>query len=91
MNTLYGDTKKEIEINLLCVNRQMFRNKIEALMVNKKLTIIEAIEEYCVEKNVDVEDIISLLDSNLKTKLEEYAHKYKLFKAEYRIKNQLPI
>ena len=72
------------------MNRQIFKNKIEAMMMNSKLNVIEAIEEYCGEKEVDVEDVYNLIDQNLKDKIEEYAIQRNLFKMEYR-EPQLPI
>jgi hypothetical protein len=90
LNNIYGESKEEIEKNLLFMNRQIFKNNIEALMMNSKLNIVESIEEYCSEKGVDVEDIFNLIDQGIKDKLEEYAIQRNLFKMEYR-EPQLPI
>jgi hypothetical protein len=77
---LYGESKLEIEENLSVLNKKKFKDKIEYYMINQKLNIIESIEEYCDEHQIDVTEIISLLDSNLKNKIREYAFTKNLVK-----------
>lgn len=90
MDNIYGTTKEEISKNLLQYNRLLFKNEIEALMMNHKLNIIDAIEMYCLNHEVEIENLMNLIEGSLKDKLEEYAIQRNLFKAAYR-KPQLPI
>lgn len=87
---LYGETKEDVEKNLLNVNRSRFRSYVEGMMLEEKLSILDAIFAYCEEYNVDVEDVQSFIDGNVKSKLEEYAIVHNLLKHE-KNSSQLPI
>jgi hypothetical protein len=70
---MYGDTKNDIERNLLLINRSNFRSSLEKLMHDDRINIIEAIVEFCKMNTLDIEDVQSLIDPFLKEKIEECA------------------
>jgi hypothetical protein len=65
-----------------------FSFAIDSMVANTDYTYIEAIIEYCKKTGLEVEVAASLINSNLKTKIESQAMEQNLLKVK---SNKLPI
>ena len=65
-----------------------FAKAIEALVANNDFNYIEAIVEYCNETGLEIEVAASLVNQNLKAKLQNDAVENKMIKEKG---NKLPI
>ena len=63
---------KEIETALGAkfISKDKFAEEIEALVLDTKMSYIEAIVEYCEEKGIEVESVSKLISKPLKEKLK---------------------
>ena len=52
------------------ISKDKFAEEIEALVLDTKMSYIEAIVEYCEEKGIEVESVSKLISKPLKEKLK---------------------
>ena len=52
------------------ISKDRFAEEIEALVLDTKMSYIEAIVEYCEEKGIEVESVSKLISKPLKEKLK---------------------
>ena len=65
-----------------------FELAIEGMVANTDYTYLEAICEYCKQTGLEIEVAATLVNPNLKSKMQEQAEKYNLIKGK---SNRLPI
>ena len=63
-----NEVNKALEVNFLSKDR--FAEEIEAMVLDTKMSYIEAIVEYCEEKGIEVESVSKLISKPLKEKLK---------------------
>lgn len=68
--------------------QKKFAFAIDSMVANTDYTYLEAIIEYCKNTGLEVEVAASLINSNLKTKIESQAMEQNLLKVK---SNKLPI
>ncbi len=66
---------KEIKdvLNKKFVSREKFTGDIEALVLNTKMSYIDAIVEYCTDNSIEIETVNKLISKPLKEKLRHEA------------------
>ena len=84
-------TQKEIEeaLNSKFVSKQKFAEDIEAIVLKRSLSYIDAIVEYCTDKEIEIETVNKLISKPLKDKIKYEATELNFLKKTTR--GKLPV